>query len=244
MHVENVTFHPDRYPTRDHYPFNLAVFHETKQLAFETPITLFVGENGTGKSTLLDALAYQCGIHVWREDERQRVGFNPYEDKLRHCISVTWTNGPVPGAYFGSSTFLDFARILDEWAAADPGQLKYWGGKSLLTQSHGQSAMSFFRARYQIKGIYLLDEPETALSARAQIEFLALIMKMGAAGHAQFIIATHSPLLLACPGAAIYSFDHVPVRRIQYEETEHYQIYKRFLDDREQYLSQRGICHA
>ena len=139
---------------------------------------------------------------------------------------------------------MDFARILDEWGAADPGQLKYWGGQSLLTQSHGQSAMSFFRARYQIEGIYLLDEPETAFSAKTQIEFLALITQMAAAGHAQFIIATHSPLLLACPGAVIYSFDHVPVRRIQYEETEHYQIYKRFLDDREPDLSQRGMGHA
>ena len=134
MHVRSVTLHPDKYPTREHYPFNLPIFWETPQVAFDTPVTLFVGENGTGKSTLLEALAYQCGIHIWREEERRRAVFNPYEDRLRHCISVAWTNDPVPGAFFGSSVFLDFVRILDEWAVSDPGQLKYWGGKSLLTQ--------------------------------------------------------------------------------------------------------------
>jgi predicted ATPase len=149
----------------------------------------------------------------------------------------------VPGAFFGSSVFLDFTRILDEWAAAEPGQLKYWGGQALLTQSHGQSVMSFCRARSRLEGIYLLDEPETALSAGTQIEFLALVTQMAAAGHAQFIIATHSPLLLACTGGAIYSFDHVPVRRIAFEETEHYQIYKGFLYARERCLNQHGISN-
>lgn len=238
MHVSSVTLHPDRYPNREHYPFNLPIFHQTPELAFRTPVTLFVGENGTGKSTLLEALADRCGIHIWREEERRRAVNNPYEQMLRHCISIRWAAGPVPGAYFSSSMFLDFARILDEWAAADPGQLKYWGGRSLLTQSHGQSAMSFFRARYQIRGLYLLDEPETALSAKTQIEFLALVAKMAAAGHAQFIIATHSPILLACPGATIYSFDHVPIRPVAYEETEHYRIYKRFIENRDEYLGE------
>ena len=92
--------------------------------------------------------------------------------------------------------------------------------------------MSYFRSRYQIKGIYFLDEPETALSPRSQLELLEIIGENSQAGHAQFIIATHSPLLLACEGAKIYSFDHMPVREIAYEETEHYQVYRRFLVDR------------
>jgi len=96
--------------------------------------------------------------------------------------------------------------------------------------------MSYFKSRYQIKGLYLLDEPETALSPRSQIELLEVLTKMSAAGHAQFIIATHSPILLACPGAMIYSFDHSPVKRLQYEETPHYQIYKGFMEDRSAYL--------
>jgi len=122
------------------------------------------------------------------------------------------------------------------WEADNPGQIDYFGGKSLLTQSHGQSIMSFFKARYKIKGLYLLDEPETALSPRSQVELLRLLQEMSAVGHAQFIIATHSPILLACPGSMIYSFDHTPVKAIQYEETEHYQVYKNFMEDPTKYL--------
>ena len=96
--------------------------------------------------------------------------------------------------------------------------------------------MSYFRSRYQIKGIYLLDEPETALSPRSQLELLEIIGENSQAGHAQFIIATHSPILLACEGAKIFSFDHVPVRVIEYEETEHYQVYRSFLIDRTKHL--------
>ena len=202
------------------------------EVVFDAPVTLFVGENGTGKSTLLEALARKAGIHIWREGGRTRYRFNMYEDKFYRCISLEWANGHVPGSFFGSSVFQDFARILDEWAAADPGQLEYFGGQSLLTQSHGQSIMSFFRARYKIKGLYLMDEPETALSPKTQIALLELLTEMSAAGHAQFIIATHSPILLACPNATIYSFDHTPIAPVPYEQTDHYQTYKTFLEDR------------
>ena len=105
-----------------------------------------------------------------------------------------------------------------------------------MTQSHGQSLMSLFKARYKIKGLYFLDEPETALSPKSQLELLKLLNEMSHAGHAQFIIATHSPILLACPGAKIYSFDHIPLKQIDYEETEHYQTYKSFMEDRTKYL--------
>ena len=133
---------------------------------------------------------------------------------------------------FSSERFKDFANTLDGWAAADPGQLKYFGGKSLVTQSHGQSTMSYFRSRYQRKGIYFLDEPETALSPQRQLELLEIIGENSRAGHAQFIVATHSPILLACEGATIYSFDNETVHTIEYEETEHYKVYKKFLLDR------------
>lgn len=238
MHLRNVIFHPHKYPTKDRYPFNLLTFHQTERIVFDTPVTLFVGENGTGKSTLLEALAHKCDIHIWRDSERRRFENNPYEDKFSNYISIEWNNGRVPGSFFGSAVFQDFVHILDEWAAADPGQLKYFGGKSLVTQSHGQSILSFFKARYQIRGLYLLDEPETALSPKSQFGLLEILTKMSSAGHAQFIIATHSPILLSCPGAIIYSFDHIPVKSVHYEETEHYKIYKNFMEDRHKYLNQ------
>ena len=237
MHLKEVTFHSLKYPTRDCYPFNLPLFHETERLIFDSPVTLFVGENGTGKSTLLEALATACGIHIWQDTQRSRPDYNPYEDKFHQYISISWSNGRVPGSFFGSKIFQHFAELLDEWAAADRGQLNYFGGKSLTTQSHGQSFMSFFRSRYKIKGLYLLDEPETALSPRSQMDLLHILENMSAAGHAQFIIATHSPLLLACPQSTIYTFDHSPIRQIQYEQTDHYRIYKGFMMDRDKYLN-------
>ncbi|HOG89328.1 MAG TPA: AAA family ATPase [Smithella sp.] len=236
MHLKDVTFYPKKYPVTDCYPFNLTLFHETKRLTFDVPVTLFVGENGTGKSTLLEALAAACDIHIWRDTQRSRPDCNPYEDKFFRYLSIRWSDGAVPGSFFGSKVFQYFAELLDAWAVADRGQLNYFGGQSLTTQSHGQSLMSFFRSRYRVKGLYLLDEPETALSPRSQIELLQILEEMTADDHAQFIIATHSPLLLACPRAVIYTFDKSPIQRIRYEETDHFVVYKDFMNNRSKYL--------
>src|SRR5664280_1842821 len=141
MHLKNVILHPEKYPTQDSYPFYLPILQNTKQVILEKPVTLFAGENGTGKSTLLEAIAIACGIHIWRNTQRSRPGYNPYEDQLHQHISVEWKNGRVPGSFFGSKIFQYFAELLDEWTAADRGQLNYFGGESLTTQSHGQSLM-------------------------------------------------------------------------------------------------------
>lgn len=232
IHLRRVVLRHDRFPTREHYPFSLNVLRQTASVEFTTPVTLFVGENGTGKSTLLEAIARACHIHIWSRSSGVRCQVNRYERGLHRCLRIEWRDEIVPGAYFGSETFHDFADTVENWASADPAQLEYFGGKSLVTQSHGQSLMSYFRSRYKIRGLYLLDEPETALSPKSQLELLDMLESQGRAGHAQFIIATHSPLLLACAGACIYSFDHAPVRCIGYRETEHYQVYKRFLNER------------
>jgi predicted ATPase len=236
LHLKNIIFYPEKFPTRERYPFNLPIFHQMKQLSLNTPVTMFVGENGTGKSTLLEALVRKCGIHIWRDPERSRSNYNPFETMFSEFISIEWTDGQVPGSFFDSAVFQDFIQMVDEWVAEDPGQLKYYGGKSLVTQSHGQSIITYFKSRYQIKGIYLLDEPETALSPKTQVELLNILVQMSHAGHAQFIIATHSPILLACPGATIYSFDQIPIKTVAYEETIHYQMYKSFMEDKNRYL--------
>jgi predicted ATPase len=236
VHLKRVTLHPDTYPTRDRYPFNLPIFLHEQSVSFSTPITLFVGENGTGKSTLLEALARLCDIYIWRDSDRRRYQYNPHEEKFHKNCSIEWKVGSVPGAFFGSNIFHHFAQLLDEWAANDPSLLDYFGGKSLVAQSHGQSLMSFFKSRCQRKGLYLLDEPETALSPRSQIELLDLLITAGETGQAQFIIATHSPILLACPGAVLYSFDGDRITKTAYEETTHYKLYKSFLKDRSRYV--------
>ncbi|MBN1218423.1 MAG: AAA family ATPase [Anaerolineae bacterium] len=237
MHLKSVTLLPEKYPTTQNYPFNQPIFHHTKSIRFNAPVVCFVGENGTGKSTLLEAITHKCGIHIWRGVERARFEVNVYEEQLYRCIAVEWANGQVPGSFFGSDTFNYFTQSLDEWARADPAMLQYFGGKSLMTQSHGQSLMSYFRSRYQRKGLYLLDEPETALSPQSQVGLVKLLQEMSQAGHAQFIIATHSPILLACPGAQIFSFDSIPVRQITYEESSHYRLYKAFMTNPRQYLA-------
>ncbi len=236
MFLNQVILHPEKYPVQTCYPFNLGLFQKTKNITFKTPVTFFVGENGSGKTTLLKAICRRCYIHIWEDTERTRFQYNHYEDKLHQYIDVNWVNGTVHGSFFSSQIFHDFARFLDEWAQADPGQLQYFGGSSLLAQSHGQSMLSYFEALYKIKGIYFMDEPETALSPRSQIKLLKVITEMSRDGHAQFIIASHSPILLACPGATIYSFDHIPVKVVNYEDTEYFRIYKDFLNCRESYL--------
>ncbi|MCD4720198.1 MAG: AAA family ATPase [Desulfobacula sp.] len=228
-YLKQVNILSKKFPVLDFYPFNLKIFQNTDTTTFNNAITFFIGENGTGKSTLLKALAYKCGIHIWQSEFNLRCEQNPYEEDLYKAISIQWKNGPVPGSFFGSQIFSHFARNLEEWSVNDPEMLKYFGGKSLITQSHGQSLMSYFQSRYSIKGLYFLDEPETALSPTSLIELLNLLIKISRQGHAQFIIATHSPLLMACPDARIYSFDNHVVEPIQYEDTDYYKIYKKFM---------------
>jgi predicted ATPase len=231
MHLNKITIHPEKFPARDLYPFNLDVFHQETTLCLNSPVTFFAGENGTGKTTLLDAVAEKCRIYAWQGLDKIRYNRSPYEKDFHRFITVGWVNGSVPGSFFSSQVFRNFANLLDEWASSDPGILDYFGGRSFRSLSHGQSFMSFFRTRFKIKGLYLLDEPETALSPKSQLELLKIINHMAGQGHAQFIIATHSPILLACPGAVIYGFDQAPVRPKAYEDTDYYRIYKKFMEN-------------
>jgi len=236
MQLTSVTLHPERYPEPEAYPFRLPFLRETRRIDFIRPVTFFVGENGSGKSTLLEAIARRCGVHIWREGSRLRVDHNLWEERLHEYLDAGGGAGPVPGSFFGAAGFRTFAALLDEWASNDPGQLDYFGGHSLMTLSHGQSLMAFFRSRYRLRGLYLLDEPEAALSPATQVELLRLIAREALAGHAQFIIATHSPILMACPGAVLWSFDGAPAAPVRYEETAHVRVYREFLADPARFL--------
>lgn len=230
MHLSSITLHPERFPDTSSYPFNLPALKKTGRIGFDSSITFFAGENGSGKSTLLKAIARKCGIHIWAEDCWSRVHYNPYEESLSEYLDIGWSDGSKPGAFFSAETYEHMTRMIDVWASTDPKLLDYFGGKSLLEQSHGESFMSFFRSRYALEGIYFLDEPETALSPKRQLTFVKFLEKTGRAGQAQFFIATHSPLLLSCPNAAILSFERSLIKKIPFIKTEHFRVYRNFIN--------------
>ncbi len=239
MHLIKVRINSGNYPTSRYYPFNIPILRETPVLTFRRSVAFFVGENGSGKSTLLDAITRKCDIHIWDKPRRHVAHNNPYETRLANYITVTWANGSVPGSLFRAETFRDFADFLDDVALCDPGRLKYHGGHILNTLSHGEAILSYFSGRYHIKGLYILDEPEAAFSPSSQVRFLKLLRRLEAEGHAQFIMATHSPILLAYPGGQIFSFDSPRIEEVTYEDTTHYRIYKQFFADRSGFL-ERG----
>lgn len=236
MHLISARINSENYPTGRCYPFNIPVLRQTSELTFRKPVAFFVGENGSGKSTLLEALTKKCGIHIWDKPRRHIVHDNPYETCLANYVTVTWANGSVPGSLFRAETFRDFADFLDDVALCDPGRLKYHGGHLLNTLSHGEAILSYFSGRYHIKGLYFLDEPEAAFSPSSQVKFLQVLQRLEAKGLAQFIIVTHSPILLAYPGAQIFSFYSSRIEEVDYEDTAHYRLYKQFFTDRSAFL--------
>jgi predicted ATPase len=236
MYITRVQIHSEQYPASRCYPFNVPTLREAPELVFDKPVVFFVGENGSGKSTLLEAITKRCDIHIWDKPKRHLAHENPYETRLSDYVEVTWANGRVPGSLFRAETFREFADFLDDVALCDPGRLKYHGGRILNTLSHGQGILSYLSARYAVKGLYFLDEPESALSPASQVKFLKLLQGFAAQGHAQFIIATHSPILLACPEAQIFSFDPPGIREVRYEDTLHFKIYQQFFADRSVFL--------
>ena len=236
MHIQSLCLLHDTFPTRNFYPFNLEIFQKTEGIEFTRPVTFFIGENGSGKSTLLRAIARSCSIHIWEEHEGTKDRNNRYEDLLHQSIRITWTDGKVTGSFFASEIFRHFAEILDQWGMADADTVKYFGDGTLVVKSHGQSHMNFFETRFKRKGLYLLDEPENALSPRMQLELVRLLIQFSKRGDVQFIIATHSPIILACPDAEIFSFDGPSIRKVSYEDTDYFQIYRDFLTNREKYL--------
>lgn len=236
MYIEKVTLHNEHYPTHRYYPFNVPVLRTTSNLLFRSNVTFFVGENGSGKSTLLEAITMKSGVQIWDKPKRHIAHENPYETHLVDFIDITWAGDPVPGSLFRAETFRDLADFLDDVAICDPGRLKYHGGHILNTLSHGEGMLSYFSGRYNMKGLYFLDEPEAALSPASQVKFLRILQQLSAAGRAQFIIATHSAILLALPQAQIFSFNGSYIKEVPYEATEHYKVYKQFFTDRSVFL--------
>jgi predicted ATPase len=229
MFLRKLIINSSVFPTKDYYPFNLEIFQKTKEIEFKSPVTFFAGENGSGKSTLLKAIARKWKIHLWCETDFNPAVRNPYADLL--YTSLTTENGEeVPGAFFAAQNFKRYAELVDEWAKVSPEYLIHHGGEPLTSKSHGQTNMQYFRSRFKIKGLYLLDEPEAALSPKTQLELLQVISESVQNGNVQFIIATHSPILLGMKDAEIFGFNDVPISPIPFHETDYYKIYKEVMN--------------
>ncbi len=219
---------PGEFPRSDVFPFDVPVIRESDTLGLHAPVTFFAGDNGSGKSTLLSAIARRANIHIWKGLRRARYRRSPYEDALYRYIRLEWSDGIPEGSFFAGELFRDFSQLLDEWASSDPGVLKYFGNHSLMTLSHGEGHLAFFRNRFSRPGLYLLDEPENALSPSSRLAFLEVLEESARHDDRQFIIATHCPIILSFRHGQIMSFDHVPIREIPYHDTEHFKVYRSF----------------
>jgi len=220
------------------YPFSLDIIKNLKEIRFPTQVTFIVGENGSGKSTILEAMASKVGFG--KEGGSKHINFNTSDaehasqtDKLASAFGMSWRMKPMDGYFFRAESFFNVASYIDTMGAK--GQIPY-GGKSLHHQSHGEGFLSFFNNRVGDGGFYIFDEPEAALSPQRQLALLGIIHDACKNPLSQFVIATHSPILLAYPGATIYSCDGKRLERIEYRDTKHYEITKGFLDNPQQYM--------
>jgi predicted ATPase len=233
----------ERVPAEPVYPFDVACLRSL-DLSFRHPVTFFVGENGSGKSTLIEALAVLCRFPVSGGSRAEAPSTHgPEQDSpFAGALRPSFRKRPRDGYFFRAVFQAHFASLLDarkqdpDFASAgvrmDPYLL--YGGKSLHRQSHGEAFLAVLQNRLE-SGMFLLDEPEAALSPQRQLALLALIHDLVSEGSAQFIIATHSPILMSYPGAQIVNFDQAPLRSISFEETSHYQITRGILEHPERY---------
>ncbi|AJY74441.1 AAA family ATPase [Paenibacillus beijingensis] len=232
MYLRSLEILRDERSRPDGYPFSIPAVKALDSLSFRTNVTFFVGENGSGKSTILEAIAYQCGFHTAGGGRNNVYDVDASHSALGDCIRLSWLPKITNGFFLRAETFYHFASHLDTL----PESLKYYGGRSLHEQSHGEAFLSLFQHRFGKKAIYLLDEPEAALSPARQLALLRIIKELE--NEAQFIIATHSPILLGYPDAQIFNFDVQPAGEIRYEDTMHYIVTRRFLENRKTVLKE------
>jgi predicted ATPase len=214
----------------DEFPFTIPAFQRGKlQLDFERPITIIVGENGTGKSTLLEGLAVQCGFNLSGGNRNHAYASDQNAAPFSHAVRLSWLPKVTRGFFMRAESFYNFGRYLDEMQKEDPMTLQPYGGKSLHEQSHGESFLALFTNKFRGQAIYILDEPEAALSPRRQLEFVKVMRMLELEGESQFIIATHSPILMAYPRAQLLMFDGRVIREASLSETPHYQLTRNFV---------------
>jgi len=226
-YLRRIWLDPSRIDDRAAYPFCLPFLQDEFELSFDRSITIIAGENGTGKSTLLEGIAVLAGY----DEAGGGKGYMPVDHsnaieamggKLSSAFRASWLPKVTNGWFFRAESFFSVARYLDEVSSpyAD-----------FLSHSHGEGFMRFFEERCQRQGIYIFDEPESALSPARQMEFLKLMRRMDQSGHCQIIMATHSPMLMAYPDARLLRLSKYGLEPVTVKETDHYKVMREFCAD-------------
>ena len=222
---------PARVPDREAYPFCLPFLSDDFELRFERAITIIVGENGTGKSTLLEGIGVLAGY----DEAGGGKGYMPVDHsqalekmggELSKALRASWLPKITNGWFFRAESFFSVARYLDLAAREGMGR-----PPDFLSHSHGEGFLRFFEERCQRQGIFIFDEPESALSPSRQVEFLKLLQMMETSGRSQVIMATHSPMLMAYPNATLLRLTKHGLEPVTVEQTDHYKTMREFFDD-------------
>jgi predicted ATPase len=233
----------DQVPSFTDYPFSLPAIHGMDEISFHPKVTFLVGENGSGKSTLLEAIAVKWGFNP--EGGSRGFGFSTRDShsSLQECLRLSkGIQLPKDGYFFRAESFFNVATEIEhiDEETKDSNSMPIsasYGRRSLHEQSHGESFMTLVMDRFYGGGFYLLDEPEAALSPTRQLALLARMHEL-VQSDSQFVIATHSPILMAYPDAKILSLQPEGVTEVAYEETEHYAVTRQFLHDHRRMLNQ------
>ena len=221
----------------DSYPFNLPWLSGTFELDFATPVTIVVGENGTGKSTLIEAVATLCGY----DEAGGGKGYIPLDHSraiersgalLADVLRAAWLPKVTAGWFFRAESFFSVARYLDQ-ASIEAGSAP----PDFLSWSHGEGFVRFFEERMHRQGIYFIDEPESALSPKRQLELLRLLHGIQQSARAQVIMATHSPILMAVPGARLLEITRAGLSQTSLINTRHFHLYQDFTSDPEGFVA-------
>jgi predicted ATPase len=224
----------DKVDSFDRYPFSLPAVRSLGLLKFHPKVTFFVGENGSGKSTLLEGIAVAFGFNAEGGSKNFRFGTRESHSSLHaHLRLARGVRRPRDGFFLRAESFFNVATEIENLDAAPSfgaPVIDSYGGRSLHEQSHGESFLALMMQRFGGRGLYILDEPEAALSPQRQLAVLARLHDLVLQG-SQFIIATHSPILMAYPDACIYLCSNAGLSQVAYEETEHFQVTRSFLAD-------------
>jgi predicted ATPase len=215
------------------YPFNLPAVRRLTTISFDPKITFIIGENGTGKSTLVEALAVACGLNAEGGSRNFRFASRETHSSLSEHLKVVRGARRQKDAFFlRAESFYNVATTVDQLdqGPGGPRIINSYGGTSLHEQSHGESFMSLIEHRLRGEGLYFMDEPEAALSVQRQMKLLVSLHRLIQL-HSQFVIATHSPIILSYPGALIYEVTSEGLKRVSYEDTDQYQLTKYFLNN-------------